>query len=109
MSRFHVTFAALVAVSSTVVCGQAARDVALSGDLSAASSEQLRAAYLECDRMTSRQSVGPEYMSACAEIGSVLLHRDFGGDFQRQIDWWKHARAAGRSEQEALAPPGMRR
>ena len=103
MKRLNLIPAALFALTTSLVCAQSANLPARSGELSAQSSEQLRAAYLECDRVTS--SVGPEYMSACAEIGSVLMHRDFGGELRRQLEWWRNARDAMRPEQEALVAP----
>jgi len=105
MKRLNLIPAALFALTTSLVCAQSANLPARSGELSAQSSEQLRAAYLECDRVTSTTSVGPEYMSACAEIGSVLMHRDFGGDLRRQLEWWRNARDAMRPEQEALVAP----
>lgn len=103
MTRRNLSIAALVALSGTLAFGQAPTSAAFPGELSAASSEQLRAAYLECDRVTSTRSVGPDYMNACAEIGSALLHRDFGGDFQRQIDWWRSVRGTGPLQDKPLA------
>lgn len=106
MNRFHFPCAALLGLCSTLACGQALTSVAMPRELSTASSEQLRAAYLECDRVTATASVAPEYMSACAEIGSALMHRDFGGDFQRQIDWWRSVRGPARLAQDSLPPAG---
>jgi len=105
VKRINLICAALVALSTSLAWAESANLPARSGDISAASSEQLRAAYLECDRVTSNTSVAPDYMSACAEIGTILMHRDFGGDLRRQLDWWRSARAAMRPEQEALAAP----
>ena len=105
VTRLDLSSAALVAVLSSFASGRAPADEALSRELSTLSSAQLRAAYLECDRVTSQQSVGPAYMSLCDGIGSVLLRRDFGGDLQRQLEWWKGARAAARGGQEPVCCP----
>jgi hypothetical protein len=109
MKRLNLVPAALFALTACLAWAQSANLPARSADIPAASSEQLRAAYLECDRVTSTTSVGPDYMSACAEIGAVLMHRDFGGDLQRQLEWWRSARTAMRPEQEAhVAPESLR-
>lgn len=103
MNRRNLACATLAAFFSTLASGQAFTGAAIPANPEAATSAQLRAAYLECDRVTSTQGVGMDYMNACAEIGSVLLHRDFGGDFRRQIEWWRSARSAASKHDDSLA------
>ena len=59
-----------------------------------ASSDQLRAAYLECDRVSAAARVDEEFMIRCQKVADTLLRRDFGGDFERQLRWWRTARKA---------------
>ena len=105
MTASRLASAALIATYTVLAHGQLAMAQALPANIPEASSEQLRAAYLECDRVTSTTSVGADYMSACNEVGSVLMHRDFGGDLERQLAWWRSARAAVGPDQEALLAP----
>lgn len=64
----------------------------LEQEIAGASSAQLRAAYLECDRVTAETQVDLGVMIACQVVGDVLRRRDFGGDFERQLQWWRAAR-----------------
>ncbi|HYD76344.1 hypothetical protein [Ramlibacter sp.] len=59
-----------------------------------ASSGQLRAAYLECDRVSAQTRVDQDFMIRCQKVADALRHRDFGGDFERQLRWWRSARKA---------------
>ena len=59
-----------------------------------ASSDQLRAAYLECDRVSAKSRVDQDFMIRCQKVADTLLRRDFGGDFERQLRWWRTARKA---------------
>jgi hypothetical protein len=59
-----------------------------------ASSSQLRAAYVECDRRSSQSRVDLNFMIACERVGALLRERDFGGDFERLLQWWRQAREA---------------
>ncbi len=56
-------------------------------------SQRLRAEYLKCERVSSRERIGPIAMAWCASVSDVLLRRDFGGDIERQLAWWRKARA----------------
>lgn len=62
-----------------------------------ASSAQLRAAYLECDRISATSRVDQRFMETCQRVAHVLRARDFGGDFERQLAWWRGARESARS------------
>jgi hypothetical protein len=70
-------------------------------EIDGATSAQLRAAYLECDRISATSRVDQDFMMACERVGRVLRDRDFGGDFERQLAWWRVAREAARPPAEA--------
>lgn len=63
-------------------------------EIARASSGQLRAAYLECDRISAQARVDQDFMIRCQKVADTLRHRDFGGDFERQLRWWRSARKA---------------
>ncbi len=54
-------------------------------------SAQLREAYLECEAASSKYRISTETMAYCNLLADVLLQRDFGGDWDRQLAWWKQA------------------
>jgi hypothetical protein len=56
------------------------------------SSAQLRSAYLACDRITSRAVVDPGFMNLCSTVSNTLMERDFGGNLELQLQWWRSAR-----------------
>lgn len=55
--------------------------------------DALKAAYLACDRDTSRDRMEPATASRCMAISSVLMRRAFEGDFDRLIAWWRAEKA----------------
>lgn len=59
----------------------------------ALSSQQLRDQYLECERVSSRERMSLVAMAWCASVSDVLVQRDFGGDMEKQLAWWRKARA----------------
>jgi hypothetical protein len=63
-------------------------------DVDQATSTQLRAAYLECDRISAASRVDQEFMMTCERVARVLRDRDFGGDFERQLAWWRSQRGS---------------
>ena len=73
-------------------------------EIAGASSAQLRAAYLECDRVTAETRVDLGVMITCGMVGDVLRRRDFGGDFERQLQWWRAARGQYRTAHGGTAP-----
>jgi hypothetical protein len=73
-------------------------------EIAGASSAQLRAAYLECDRVTAEMRVDLGVMITCGMVGDVLRRRDFGGDFERQLQWWRAARGPHRKAHGGKAP-----
>ena len=78
----------------------------LEHEIAGASSAQLRAAYLECDRVTAETRADLGVMITCGIVGDVLRRRDFGGDFERQLQWWRAARDPYRNAKGAKAPAG---
>lgn len=93
---------------STAFAGPPAVATPMEADaLHAATGAQLRWAYLECDRISSTARVDQAFMVACQQVGDALKAREFGGDFERQLQWWRAAREAHRRlhgfEQDAAA------
>ena len=76
----------------------------LEHEIAGASSAQLRAAYLECDRVTAETRADLGVMITCGIVGDVLRRRDFGGDFERQLQWWRGARELYRNAHGDKAP-----
>lgn len=60
--------------------------------VAAMSSSELRAAYLHCDRVTAASEVAPAFMIDCARVADMLLQRDFAGNLELQLQWWRKAR-----------------
>jgi hypothetical protein len=73
-------------------------------EIAGASSAQLRAAYLECDRVTAEARADLGVMIACGRVGDALRRRDFGGSFERQLQWWRSARDPYRNTHGGAAP-----
>jgi hypothetical protein len=63
-------------------------------DIASLTSAQLRTAYLACDRLSAQSTLEVDEMIACVVVGDVLLKRDFGGQFELQLQWWRGARGA---------------
>ena len=60
----------------------------------AASVEQLKRDYLECDRRASRSLLGFGDAAHCSLVHEALKERAFGGDFERMLAWWKSGKLA---------------
>lgn len=90
------------------VCATAYAELLRDNEIDHASSARLRAAYLECDRISAASRVEPDFMSSCERVSRVLRDRDFGGSFERQLAWWKSARATAGApaEQESVRTGG---
>jgi hypothetical protein len=84
----------LVACAAAVGCSIACALPPELMEIASLNSAQLRTAYLECDRLSSQSILAPDEMAVCAAVGDVLLQRDFGGVFERQLQWWRGARSA---------------
>lgn len=72
-------------------------------EIEGATGAELRVAYLECDRISAASRVDQDFMVTCARIAERLRDRDFEGDFERQLEWWRSAREPGR----LAAAPGL--
>ena len=81
----------LLALAATAPAALSASPL-LEHEIAGASSAQLRAAYLECDRVTAESRADLGVMINCQQVGDALRRRDFGGDFERQLQWWRAAR-----------------
>jgi hypothetical protein len=64
-----------------------------------ATPEQLKAAYLHCDRLASTERFDGSAAAACSMVYEALKARVFGGDFERLLAWSRRQsqvdRAAG--------------
>ncbi|WP_332816417.1 hypothetical protein [Ramlibacter sp.] len=54
-------------------------------------SPTLRRHYLECSRTSEQARLAMPDAQFCSRVAQVLLHRDFGGDLERQWAWWRRA------------------
>jgi hypothetical protein len=57
---------------------------------------QLRLIYLECARLSEADRLPQAVFSYCTDAAQALLEREFGGDFEAQLTWWRAAREAHR-------------
>jgi hypothetical protein len=64
------------------------------GHLNAVTIDQLKLAYLECDRRASDALLDFSDAVHCSTIHEVLKQRGFGGDFRRMLAWWKSEKIA---------------
>lgn len=92
MVRSRASRLALALFAGAVCTAQAQAD----GDvvLATVPVDRLKAAYLECARLSSRELLSLQMASACVKVGDELKHREFGGDFDRLIAWWHRVRDA---------------
>ena len=67
--------------------------------------EQLKSAYLECDRRSSQAVLDIGSARSCSLAAEELLQRGFGGDFDKLLAWWR----SQRSERLVTDPPAPRR
>ena len=51
--------------------------------------DQLKTAYLACDRAATQAALRSFDFQRCSVIGDELLQRGFGGDFDRLLAWWR--------------------
>ena len=79
-------------VAAGLACGAAAAFDGAPHAIASLDSSVLKAAYLECDRLSSRQAMDQDFMVTCGMVSDVLLQREFGGSLERQLQWWKRAR-----------------
>ncbi|HSV82060.1 MAG TPA: hypothetical protein VLK85_22945 [Ramlibacter sp.] len=78
-----------LAWSDAAICS-----VVAEADIPRLSVEQLKTAYLACDRDSSRGRLDALAFQNCGRIGDALLRKGFAGDFERQLTWWRNAKRA---------------
>ena len=71
--------------------------------LASASVEQLKTAYLDCDKRSSRVVLDPAGARTCSLIAEELLQRAFAGNFDELLAWWRRAAQSG--ERVVIEPP----
>lgn len=54
----------------------------------------LKGEYLRCDRVSSQRRLSPHAFAYCADVGEQLLAREFSGDVDRLLTWWRAERAS---------------
>ena len=59
------------------------------GQPDAATIEQLKRAYLECDRHAMKGVLSQGDAAWCSSVHEALKARAFDGDFDRMLAWWK--------------------
>ena len=94
----------LVACAAAAGCSIASALPSDLMDIASLSSAQLRTAYLACDRLSAQSMLEVDEMIACVVVGDVLMKRDFGGQFELQLQWWRGARIG--SGTPAAVPDG---
>ena len=104
MNTFKPHLPQLAALPAGVLCMAAHALAAQDPEIEQASSSQLRTAYLECDRISAESRVDQDFMVACQRVGEVLRDRDFEGDFERLLQWWRQARATTQSRAGETCP-----
>ena len=92
MKPIHKMALCLLAFAATAVSTMAQTVPPNREAIAGWSSADLRSAYLHCDRVSREVVMDVDSMSACVAISDVLLHRDFHGDLNKQLNWWKMAR-----------------
>lgn len=95
----------LAAISIGFACMGAQALMGPEHQIEEASSAQLRTAYLECDRISAESRVDQNFMIVCQRVGDVLRDRDFGGDFERLLQWWRGTRQASRTNPDSKLMP----
>jgi hypothetical protein len=81
-----------VRLAAGLACGAAAAIDINPEAVAGLDTNVLKATYLECDRLSSQTAVDQQFMVTCGMVSDVLLHREFGGNLERQLQWWKRAR-----------------
>jgi hypothetical protein len=92
----------VLALAAAAVFGQADRS-----HLANVSIEQLKQAYLECDRRSSRAVLDASTAKSCSLTAEELLQRGFAGSFEQLLAWWRSE--ARREERVVTDPPAPRR
>jgi hypothetical protein len=69
--------------------------------LAAFSADQLKSAYLDCDRAASGGLASAVEAAHCSVVHEELKERVFGGDFDRLLAWWKAEQVAERLSRDS--------
>ena len=62
----------------------------------ALTADELKVAYLDCERLATAAFLGGADAANCSLIHEELKERVFGGDFARLLAWWQAQRHHGR-------------
>ncbi len=65
--------------------------------------DDLRVAYLTCDRMASQLNLDADSGTRCALVSQALLQRGFGGSVEELLKWRSSARSTNFAAKQALA------
>jgi hypothetical protein len=68
-----------------------------------ATPEQLKSAYLQCERLALATPLDFGTAAQCSMVYEALKQRVFGGDFERLLAWWRQESKS--TEDSALATP----
>lgn len=85
--RLHAALLAMLLAASPVLAQ------ADPSALDALSVEALKSSYLLCDRVTSGGRMDPATAIRCTQVSDALLRREFRGDFDLMIAWWRAEKA----------------
>ena len=92
LPTFRPPVLALILAPTLAWSDAAMRAVLGEADIPRLSVEQLKTAYLACDRESSQGRLELLAFQNCSRIGDALLRKGFDGDFERQLAWWRKAR-----------------
>jgi hypothetical protein len=56
--------------------------------------EALKSEYLHCERVSSQRRLSLHGMAFCSAVSDQLLKREFGGDLDLLLVWWRGERQA---------------
>jgi|SRR6476619_1207256 len=62
--------------------------------------EALKREYLHCERISSQRRLSMHGMAFCGAVSDQLLKREFGGDLDLLLAWWRGERQASAREIE---------
>ena len=65
--------------------------------------EELKSAYLHCDRLATAAFLDAGDAASCSLVYEELKQRLFSGDFQLLLDWWQGQRTAAMKPQGDIA------
>jgi hypothetical protein len=61
-------------------------------DIRSLSVAELKAIYLECERLASNAVLDLTSAAYCSMVSEELLERSFGGNFEQMLNWWRSTR-----------------